>query len=150
MSTLSVSSFGVILAACISLASGAAAQVNTDTVAGLSGRWAYDADVKKLGLAKACAERGVRYDVAGRELKGSGISEKDGKFVQGEFSYTILYTDDNAIAMYMTDEPRRTSSGDRMIWVAVLKNKDRFQWRAHGKKKAGKFLPWAQVRCPNA
>lgn len=43
--------------------------------------------------------------------------------------YDVLYAESNKITVYLQGETRRTKSGDRVIWVLVLLDKDTYAWR---------------------
>lgn len=46
-----------------------------------------------------------------------------------EYSYTILSSEERSITMVMDGETRRTDSGDRVVWVLILKNPTTYAWR---------------------
>jgi len=44
-------------------------------------------------------------------------------------TYQIIYAERNMITMYLDGETRRTTDGDRVIWVLVLLDKNTYAWR---------------------
>ena len=43
--------------------------------------------------------------------------------------YKVLYAEENRITMYIEGEKRRTRNRDRVIWVLILADKNRYNWR---------------------
>jgi hypothetical protein len=43
--------------------------------------------------------------------------------------YKVLYAEENRIAVYLEGETRRTRARDRVIWVLILADKNRYNWR---------------------
>lgn len=58
------------------------------------------------------------------------IDGPDGK-VQ-EYTYKVLYEDDDSATLYLEGETRKHSTGDRVIWVLILEQPDFYRWRIYG------------------
>ena len=143
----------LMLLGSIAFGSVAYAQVANDPLATLQGRWTWFGHVEKLGQAKACAEHWEEYRISadGREVKNRYMSDKTGKLEPQEgHGYIVLYKEGNSAALSMNDEDRRIKpSNDRVIWVLIVENHDRFRWRIYSQagnpEEEGRF---ARVRCP--
>lgn len=62
--------------------------------------------------------------------------DDEGKPVKN-YSYQVLYNDENSITMIVNGEKRITPNGDRFVWVLIMKDPDSFSWRAtHWEKNA--------------
>jgi hypothetical protein len=139
----------------VAFGSVAYAQVANDPLATLQGRWTWFGHVEKLGQAKACAEHWEEYRISadGREVKNRYMSDKTGKLEPQEgHGYIVLYKEGNSAALSMNDEDRRIKpSNDRVIWILIVENHDRFRWRIYSQagnpEEEGRF---ARVRCPAA
>jgi hypothetical protein len=132
----------------------AVAQTQPDPLTTLQGRWTWFGHVDKLGQAKACAEHWEEYRISAdrRDIINRYMSDKTGKLEpQAGHGYRILYLEGNSAVAYMNDEDRRINpSNDRVIWVAIIENHDRFRWRIYSRasnpEEEGRF---ARVRCPS-
>ena len=131
------------------------AQAGGDPLTALQGRWTWFGHVDKLGQAKACAEHWEEYRISadGREVKNRYMTSEAGKLEPKEgHGYVVLYKEGDSAALSMNDEDRRLKpSNDRVIWILIMENHDRFRWRIHSvasnPAEEGRF---ARVRCPAA
>jgi hypothetical protein len=155
MKSAAVFLYGVLLVfVSVAFEGAAVAQTQPDPLATLQGRWTWFGHVDKLGQAKACAEHWEEYRISAdrRDIINRYMSDKTGKLEpQAGHGYRVLYLEGNTAVAYMNDEDRRIKpSNDRVIWVAIIENHDRFRWRiyslASNPQEEDRF---ARVRCPS-
>jgi hypothetical protein len=128
----------------VSPAATALAQATPDPLATLNGRWVYSGHRDKQGLDQACKDHFEQYEVSAdrRDIKTAGVKGA-GK------GYRVLYTEGNTAVMYLNDEERKLSTGDRIIWVLIVESQDRFRWRIYAQaSNPGEEAKFARVRCP--
>lgn len=49
-----------------------------------------------------------------------------------EYTYKVLYEEDDRVTLYLIGETRIQPNGDRPIWVLVLERPDHYRWRIYG------------------
>jgi hypothetical protein len=49
-----------------------------------------------------------------------------------EYTYKVLYEEEDRVTMYLIGETRTTPNGDRPIWVLILERPDYYRWRIYG------------------
>jgi len=49
-----------------------------------------------------------------------------------QYSYKVLYEEDDRVTLYLEGETRKQANGDRPIWVLVLERPDYYRWRIYG------------------
>ena len=49
-----------------------------------------------------------------------------------EYSYKVLYANEDRVMMYYEDETRMTPNGDRALWELILEKADYYRWRTYG------------------
>ena len=49
-----------------------------------------------------------------------------------QYSYKVLYEEDDRVTLYLEGETRRQANGDRPIWVLILERPDYYRWRIYG------------------
>lgn len=49
-----------------------------------------------------------------------------------EYTYKVLYEEEDRVTLYLEGETRRQANGDRPIWVLILERPDYYRWRIYG------------------
>jgi hypothetical protein len=49
-----------------------------------------------------------------------------------QYSYKVLYEEDDRVTLYLEGETRRQANGDRPIWVFILERPNYYRWRIYG------------------
>ena len=66
------------------------------------------------------------------------ITFKHQKPIQGsngpvqQYTYKMLYEEDDRVTLYLEGETRKQANGDRPIWVLILERPDYYRWRIYG------------------
>jgi hypothetical protein len=126
----------------------AGGQTTVDPMAAFEGRWVWSGNRDKLGPQKACSERWTQFQISAdkREITYRYQLEAGG---EKSGTYNVLYQDGNSIAMYLNKEERKVRNGDRVVWIAVVVDKDTFTWRIHGlSSNLTEMIYLRRVRCP--
>jgi len=97
-----------------------------DLLGVLTGKWAWS------DKPKGCTEDAHHISFSADAKRAIFRTEKPfeykGKMIS-EYSYSVLYREDNRITMLLDNEDRRTQFGDRAIWVLILTAPDTYRWR---------------------
>jgi hypothetical protein len=49
-----------------------------------------------------------------------------------EYTYKVLYEEDDRVTLYYEGETRKHANGDRAIWILILERPDYYRWRIYG------------------
>ena len=66
------------------------------------------------------------------------ITFKHAKSIDGpngktqEYTYKVLYEQEDRVMLFLEGETRKTRNGDLVIWELILERPDYYRWRTHG------------------
>jgi hypothetical protein len=49
-----------------------------------------------------------------------------------QYTYKVLYEEEDRVALYLEGETRRQANGDHPIWVLILERPNYYRWRVYG------------------
>lgn len=109
-----------------------ASNVHAGVLDKLSGTW------DTVPIYRGTCESDAYYHTIEVSTDKERVTFKHIKPIQGpngpiqEYTYKVLYEEEDRVALYLIGDTRTTPNGDRPIWVFVLERPNYYRWRIYG------------------